>query len=245
MESNRVREQATGDHGDQPVAQGARQGAQRPRDRALPALARARAADERPAPAPFRPSRERRHRAGRGPGSLPLQGATRGGQEARSGRRHGGSDRRKNRNGPTDKILLTWLGNFMRFEDFDPRFRRFDAPATRSRFVCSSCGGTTLRWAGHAGMRRMDSLVEEVLERAARPDAGPRPRRARPWPVVDVAEVDRVSTGVPEPTGCWGAGSCPGGSSAGWRAGYRKIDTAPPGRGPAGSGGPPRPVPRG
>jgi replicative DNA helicase len=28
----------------------------------------------------------------------------------------------KNRNGPTDKILLTWLGNFMRFEDFDPRF---------------------------------------------------------------------------------------------------------------------------
>jgi replicative DNA helicase len=28
----------------------------------------------------------------------------------------------KNRNGPTDKILLTWLGNFMRFEDYDPRF---------------------------------------------------------------------------------------------------------------------------
>jgi replicative DNA helicase len=27
----------------------------------------------------------------------------------------------KNRNGPTGKILLTWLGNFMRFEDFDPR----------------------------------------------------------------------------------------------------------------------------
>jgi replicative DNA helicase len=28
----------------------------------------------------------------------------------------------KNRNGPTDRILLTWLGNFMRFEDYDPRF---------------------------------------------------------------------------------------------------------------------------
>jgi replicative DNA helicase len=28
----------------------------------------------------------------------------------------------KNRNGPTNTIHLTWLGNFMRFEDFDPRF---------------------------------------------------------------------------------------------------------------------------
>ena len=28
----------------------------------------------------------------------------------------------KNRNGPTDRVLLTWLGNFMRFEDYDPRF---------------------------------------------------------------------------------------------------------------------------
>jgi replicative DNA helicase len=28
----------------------------------------------------------------------------------------------KNRNGPTKTVLLTWHGNFMRFEDFDPRF---------------------------------------------------------------------------------------------------------------------------
>ena len=73
-------------------------------------------------------------------------------------------------------------------------------PRTRSRFVCASCGGTTLRWAGRCPeCGEWNSLVEEIEERAAaRGRRGAPPAKARPLAGVDVAEAERLSTGVAE-----------------------------------------------
>ena len=60
-----LREPAAGDQPDLALAQGAREGARGAGDRALAALARARAARGRPSPAALRPPRVGRHRAGR------------------------------------------------------------------------------------------------------------------------------------------------------------------------------------
>ena len=84
---------------------------------------------------------------------------------------------------------------------------------TRSRFVCASCGGTTLRWAGRCPeCGEWNSLVEEVLERST--GGGSRtapPAQARALAGVDVAEAERVSTGVGELDRLLGGGIVPGG----------------------------------
>jgi DNA repair protein RadA/Sms len=83
---------------------------------------------------------------------------------------------------------------------------------TRSRFVCSACGATSLRWAGRCPeCGEWNSLVEEVLERAAaRAERAPA-AATRPLAEVDVAEAARVSTGTAELDRLLGGGIVPGG----------------------------------
>ena len=85
-------------------------------------------------------------------------------------------------------------------------------PRTRSRFVCSACGATSLRWAGRCPeCGEWNSLVEEVLERAvARGERAPA-LAARPLADVDVSEAARISTGTAELDRLLGGGIVPGG----------------------------------
>ncbi|HEU4464488.1 MAG TPA: AAA family ATPase, partial [Gemmatimonadota bacterium] len=84
---------------------------------------------------------------------------------------------------------------------------------TRSRFVCASCGGTTLRWAGRCPeCGEWNSLVEEVLERAAAGGGRSVPAApARTLAEVDTSEAARISTGTPELDRLLGGGVVPGG----------------------------------
>lgn len=84
---------------------------------------------------------------------------------------------------------------------------------TRSRFVCSSCGGTTLRWAGRCPeCGEWNSLVEEALERVAGGGARAAPAApARSLAEVETAETERVTTGVAELDRLLGGGIVPGG----------------------------------
>jgi DNA repair protein RadA/Sms len=79
--------------------------------------------------------------------------------------------------------------------------------------VCTSCGGTTLRWAGRCPeCGEWNSLVEEVLERAVAGGGRSVPAApARPLAEVDVAEAERVSTGAQELDRLLGGGIVPGG----------------------------------
>jgi DNA repair protein RadA/Sms len=83
---------------------------------------------------------------------------------------------------------------------------------TRSRFVCSACGATSLRWAGRCPeCGEWNSLVEEVLERTVtRGEAAPAVA-ARPLAEVDVSEAARVSSGTAELDRLLGGGIVPGG----------------------------------
>ncbi|HET6360977.1 MAG TPA: DNA repair protein RadA, partial [Gemmatimonadota bacterium] len=59
---------------------------------------------------------------------------------------------------------------------------------SRSRFVCSACGATSLRWAGRCPeCGEWNSLVEEVFERAAARGGGAPAVAARPLAEVDVS----------------------------------------------------------
>ncbi len=83
---------------------------------------------------------------------------------------------------------------------------------TRSRFVCSACGATSLRWAGRCPeCGEWNALVEEVLERAAARGERAPAVAARPLAEVDVAEAARVSTGTAELDRLLGGGIVPGG----------------------------------
>ncbi|HJR53578.1 MAG TPA: ATPase domain-containing protein, partial [Gemmatimonadota bacterium] len=83
---------------------------------------------------------------------------------------------------------------------------------TRSRFVCSVCAATSLRWAGRCPeCGEWNSLVEEVLERAVARGAGAPAVAARPLAEVDVSEAARVSTGTGELDRLLGGGIVPGG----------------------------------
>lgn len=83
---------------------------------------------------------------------------------------------------------------------------------TRSRFVCSACGATSLRWAGRCPeCGEWNSLVEEVLERAAARGERAPAVAARPLADVDVSEAARVSTGTAELDRLLGGGIVPGG----------------------------------
>ena len=83
---------------------------------------------------------------------------------------------------------------------------------TRSRFVCSACGATSLRWAGRCPeCGEWNSLVEEMLERTVtRSEAAPAVA-ARPLAEVDVSEAARVSSGTAELDRLLGGGIVPGG----------------------------------
>ncbi len=83
---------------------------------------------------------------------------------------------------------------------------------TRSRFVCSACGATSLRWAGRCPeCGEWNALVEEVLERAAARGERAPAVAARPLAEVGVAEAARVSTGTAELDRLLGGGIVPGG----------------------------------
>ena len=84
---------------------------------------------------------------------------------------------------------------------------------TRSRFVCASCGGTTLRWAGRCPeCGEWNSLVEEVLERVAAGGGRSAPAApARPLAQVDISAAARISTGAAELDRLLGGGVVPGG----------------------------------
>lgn len=83
---------------------------------------------------------------------------------------------------------------------------------TRSRFVCSACGATSLRWAGRCPeCGEWNSLVEEMLERAAAGGERAPAVVARPLADVDVSEAARVSTGTAELDRLLGGGIVPGG----------------------------------
>ena len=84
---------------------------------------------------------------------------------------------------------------------------------TRSRFVCASCGGTTLRWAGRCPeCGEWNSLVEELLERAAAGGQRSVPAApARSLAEVDTTEAERIATGSSELDRLLGGGIVPGG----------------------------------
>ena len=84
---------------------------------------------------------------------------------------------------------------------------------TRSRFVCASCGGTTLRWAGRCPeCGEWNSLVEELLERAAAGGQRSIPAApARSLAEVDTTEAARIATGSSELDRLLGGGIVPGG----------------------------------
>ena len=84
---------------------------------------------------------------------------------------------------------------------------------TRSRFVCASCGGTTLRWAGRCPeCGEWNSLIEEVLERVAAGGARSAPAApARPLAEIETSESARVRTGIAEFDRLLGGGIVPGG----------------------------------
>jgi DNA repair protein RadA/Sms len=83
---------------------------------------------------------------------------------------------------------------------------------TRSRFVCSACGATTLRWAGRCPeCGEWNSLVEELLARAVAGGERAPAATARPLAEVDVSEAARVSTGTAELDRLLGGGIVPGG----------------------------------
>ena len=85
-------------------------------------------------------------------------------------------------------------------------------PRTRSRFVCSACAATSLRWAGRCPeCGEWNSLVEEALERAVAGGARGPAVAARPLAQVDVSEAARVSTGTGELDRLLGGGIVPGG----------------------------------
>jgi DNA repair protein RadA/Sms len=69
-----------------------------------------------------------------------------------------------------------------------------------------------LRWAGRCPeCGEWNSLVEEIMERAAVGGGRTAPARARPLAGVDVAEAERISTGVAELDRLLGGGIVPGG----------------------------------
>lgn len=83
---------------------------------------------------------------------------------------------------------------------------------TRSRFVCSACGATSLRWAGRCPeCGEWNSLVEEVLARTVAGGERAPAAAARLLAEVDVSEVARVSTGTAELDRLLGGGIVPGG----------------------------------
>lgn len=85
------------------------------------------------------------------------------------------------------------------------------AGRTRTRFSCTACGGTALRWSGRCPeCGEWNTLLEEVVERVA---AGPSRAAARVQPLAEVAtaETARIGTGFAELDRLLGGGIVPGG----------------------------------
>jgi DNA repair protein RadA/Sms len=81
---------------------------------------------------------------------------------------------------------------------------------TVTAYTCTACGYASPKWLGRcAGCGEWNTLVEEVVERAARgrPPAG---RQVRPLAEVALADAARIGTGLPELDRVLGGGLVPG-----------------------------------